>query len=184
MQETGTMTRLQLILVACVATVQTALAAAASDLDREVVFNLPEQPLENALLGFSEQAKIQVMTASPNIADQVSSRVVGRQRVRSALDHLLKGTGLGYSVVNETTIAIHGLHSTASVSNWNSPGTIQHLAMLTAAEAPAAQSESSGTSAPATASSTPRENESTGVEEVLVTANKRGAESAQSLPVS
>ena len=149
------MTRFQLILVTCAAMLQAAIAFA-GDLDREVVFNIPQQPLENALLGFSEQAKIQVMTASPNIADQISGRVVGRQRVRTALDHLLKGTGLGYSVVNDTTIAIHGLQSTQSASRWNSAGTIQHLAMLTAAEAPAAQSESTGSNTQAAATSTPR----------------------------
>src|SRR5215475_5468202 len=81
-------------------------SAAGGLLDKEVVFNLPAQQVEDALLGFSEQAHVQVLTASAAIPDRRSAEVSGRMRVRVALESILRDTGLGYSMLNEDTIAI------------------------------------------------------------------------------
>src|SRR5882757_144114 len=80
--------------------------AASNVLEKEVVFNLPPQQVEDALLGFSEQAHVQVLTASAAIPDRQAAEVSGRMRVRVALESILRGTGLGYSMLNEDTIAI------------------------------------------------------------------------------
>src|SRR5262245_42025595 len=81
-------------------------ARASSVLEKEVVFNLPPQQVEDALLGFSEQAHVQVLTASAAIPDRRAAEVSGRMRVRVALESILRDTGLGYSMLNEDTIAI------------------------------------------------------------------------------
>jgi len=177
-----------LLLAVAASAASSGLSPAARDLEREVVFNLPRQPLENALLGFSEQAKIQVMTASTVIPDQLSGSVVGRQRVRIALDMLLHGTGLRYSVVNDTTVAIHALQ--AGGDNWNAASEaslrpVTLLAAVTNASPDNAKGSSTGGSERVTAAGQPaRSSDLSGIEEVLVTATKRGAASAQSLPIS
>ena len=59
--------------------------AVTTDLEREALFDLPQQPLEKALLGFSEQAHVQLLTSSANIPDQIAGGVSGRMRIRRAL---------------------------------------------------------------------------------------------------
>jgi outer membrane receptor protein involved in Fe transport len=165
----------------------TASSWAASDpLEREVLFDLPSQQLENALLGFSDQAHVQVMTASIAIPEQMTREISGRLRIRVALDTLLRGSGLTYAMVNEDTIAIQSSRASApgSVSaGMHAP--VGPPIMLASARSPIllAQADTSSppTSEPARGQ---RRAEPEAVEEVVVTANKRGEESAQSLPIS
>src|SRR5450755_944356 len=82
---------LLVVLTACAVALAAEQAAAASNvLEREVVFNLPRQQVENALLGFSEQAQVQVLTASAIIPDRLTGEVAGRMRVRVALESILR----------------------------------------------------------------------------------------------
>src|SRR4051812_37704121 len=97
---------LPVLLVACSFLAQDALASS-TVLDRQVEFNLPRQAVENALLGFSEQAHVQVLTASTAIPDQQAAAVRGRMPVRAALDSILRHTGLGYSMSRDDTVTIH-----------------------------------------------------------------------------
>lgn len=160
----------------------------ARDLEREVVFNLPRQPLENALLGFSEQARIQVMTASTVIPEQLSGSVVGRQRVRTALDMLLNGTGLRYSVVNDSTVAIHAVQAASEGSNALGKAALRPVTLLAEATSAAPDNSRSGNAVGSTRAASPAESARAanvnGIEEILVTATKRGAASAQSLAIS
>ncbi|MEP7246334.1 MAG: TonB-dependent receptor [Gammaproteobacteria bacterium] len=161
--------------------------SASTVLEREVSFNLPRQPLENALLGFSEQAEVQVLTNSTTLPDQVTSEVAGKLRVRVALETILHGTGLGYAIVNEDTIAIQSAKAPSGASTASEPlpvatppvvlaSTNQRIVLAQAEPAPAADRDAQSRAA--------RRQQPEEIEEVIVTATKRGEETAQSLPLS
>lgn len=167
--------------------VSPARAAAAGPLDREVMFDLPRQQLENALLGFSEQAQVQVLSASTVVPDRVTGEVAGRLRARVALDRLLVDSGLVYSVVDDDTIAIRsaqasggsgGTSTPSSVSSPLAPASPRSRILLAQAEPTTATGP---LAAPERAT---RRAEAETVEEVVVTATKRGEATAQSIPIS
>ncbi|HVO47494.1 MAG TPA: TonB-dependent receptor [Steroidobacteraceae bacterium] len=174
------------VLLTCLPALQSA-RAAASILDREVVFNLPPQQVENALLGFSEQAHVQILTASAVIPDRQSAEVSGRMRIRAALESILRDTGLGYSMVNDDTIAIQAAGKNLGGAN-SIPGNLPtgSPVVRTSNSAPIrlAQAETRPESARDSTAGATRPSESAAVEEVIVTANKRSEETAQSLPLS
>jgi len=80
--------------------------AVAADLDSRYAFAIPSQSVSAALLTFSEQAKIQVMTASADLAGITSPGVSGDHTAREALDALLAGTGLKFRSVTADAVAI------------------------------------------------------------------------------
>ena len=158
----------------------TSALAIATDLEREVVFDLPPQPLERALIGFSAQAHIQILTSSAVIPDRIAGGVSGRMRIRRALDQLLRGTALQYSLINAGTVAIQSAKpNTASRAPEKAVLLASSTRMVLAQAADA-------NAAPATErlSSTARHLPSDSIEEIVVTATKRGEETAQSLPLS
>lgn len=57
-----------------------------------VDFSIPPQPLETALLAFSDQAGAQVATSSAGIAALATKGVSGRMTPRSALERLIEGS--------------------------------------------------------------------------------------------
>lgn len=75
-------------------------------LDARRTFSIPAQPMASALLAFSTQADIQVMTASRQLQDRMARAVSGEQMVREALNGLLGGTGLRFHVISETAVSI------------------------------------------------------------------------------
>jgi iron complex outermembrane receptor protein len=160
--------------------------ASANILDREVVFNLPRQPVENALLGFSEQAHVQVLTASAAIPDRQTGEIAGRMRVRVALESILRGTGLAYTKLNDDTIAIQSSAAAGGAATGPGPPPAGAALVLAAGNPPLmlAQLDVKTDSAHASTSRAEHRTESDSVEEVVVTATKRGAETAQSLPLS
>jgi hypothetical protein len=160
--------------------------AASNALDREVEFNLPRQQVEYALLGFSEQAHVQVLTASTAIPDQQTAPVSGRMRIRAALDSILRDTGLGYSMAKDDTVTIQARKNAAGsatalgVVPTGAPllATANHdRIMLAQSDYPTAAAH--GGEIPVS-----RRAENEGVEEIVVTATKRGEETAESLPLS
>jgi outer membrane receptor protein involved in Fe transport len=79
-----------------------------SDVDsREVHFQIPSQPLATALIAFSDQAHMQVISSGEEVAKSVAGEVRGRYRIVAALEAMLKGTKLKYTVLNQDTISIH-----------------------------------------------------------------------------
>lgn len=74
---------------------------------REAQFQIPAQPLATALIVFSDQAHLQVISSGEEVAKSFAAEVRGRRRVIEALEAMLKGTGLRYTVLNEDTISIH-----------------------------------------------------------------------------
>lgn len=89
-------------------TVQEQPTEAASDVySREAQFQIPAQPLATALIAFSDQAHLQVISSGDEVAKSFASEVRGRRRVIDALAAMLKGTDLRYTVLNGDTISIH-----------------------------------------------------------------------------
>ena len=85
----------------------------APDLSVRKAFDIPSQPLAAALLRFSEQASIQVMTASADLNGRTSAGVVGEKSIQDALSDLLRNTGLRFHVVSESAVSIEPIDKTA-----------------------------------------------------------------------
>ncbi len=161
-------------------------AVAANVLDREVVFNLPRQQVENALLGFSEQAQVQVLTASIAIPDREAHEVAGPDAHTRCVRH---------HPARDRTGLFNGerRHHRDPSSKRDGRGDFGRAAAgvgpsrLASSETQTrtrlAQLDTPGTSND-TSARPARRAEAEGVEEVVVTATKRGAETAQSLPLS
>lgn len=80
----------------------TPVLARALDLERVVSFSIEPQPIESALLAFSEQSNIQIVI-SPKVNGSAESQgLTGAMSARVALDRLLKGTGLKFSAAGES----------------------------------------------------------------------------------
>ncbi len=80
--------------------------ADAGRLDQEASFEIPAQPLSTALVQFSKQAALQVVTASVELGEQETAGVLGKKTLREALETLLSRSGLQYSLVGANTVAI------------------------------------------------------------------------------
>lgn len=75
-------------------------------LEARRAFSLPAQSLASALLAFSSQADVQVMTASADLSDRTSRAVSGEHSAREALTRLLRGTGMRFHVISENAVSI------------------------------------------------------------------------------
>lgn len=74
---------------------------------REAVFQIPAQSLATALIAFSDQAHLQVISSGEEVAKSFAAEVRGRRRIVDALEMMLKGTNLRYTVVSQDIISIH-----------------------------------------------------------------------------
>lgn len=97
-------------------------ARAGDELMRRVDFHITAQPLPAALIAFSGQAGIQVMTDGKDLAKLSTAGVNGRYSIGKALQFLLNGTGLGFSLVGHSTVAITKSTNTATPSTSRSRG--------------------------------------------------------------
>lgn len=80
--------------------------ASAADLETRRLFTIQPQSLSAALLKFSEQADIQIMTATHDLVERTSPGATGEKTAREALELLLQGTGLKYRAISEDAVAI------------------------------------------------------------------------------
>jgi iron complex outermembrane receptor protein len=142
--------------------------AQADPLSRQVDFNIAAQRLAAAIIQFSEQAHVQVISSGIDVTDQTTPGVVGRYAVADALNALLKGTGLRYKAMNENTVSLQAIKQ--------SPGSTQTQ--------PAAQTSLAlGQADPMLNQSTVTQGTSAaGLSEIIVTAQKR-SERLQDVPV-
>jgi len=67
-------------------------------------FNIPAQPLANAVMLFGQQSGLQVSAPADLLAGRTSSAVTGRQSTVAALGQLLSGTGLSFRVMGNTVV--------------------------------------------------------------------------------
>lgn len=80
-------------------------------LERQASFEIPAQPLPSALIKFSQQANLQVVTSGRKIAGATSRGVTGRLSLAEALHAILKDTGFTYQPIGDGTISVVSLDS-------------------------------------------------------------------------
>jgi iron complex outermembrane receptor protein len=80
--------------------------AGAVNMDQRVVFDIEPQNLVSALIDFSRQADLQVMSASSDLKDRRAPGVHGQYAIGKALDLLLAGSGLSYKAAGPSTVAV------------------------------------------------------------------------------
>jgi len=78
----------------------------AMDLNRKIDFDVPPQALASAAILFSKQADIQFLVSGQKLDGVSSKGVRGSHAVDEGLKALLEGTGFGFKVVGEKTIAL------------------------------------------------------------------------------
>src|SRR5262249_4478204 len=79
---------------------------ALAGIDSTYAFQIKAQNLSSALLEFSKQADVQVLSASEDVKDKNSSGVSGEHTAREALGMVLQGTELRFRVINDDTVTI------------------------------------------------------------------------------
>lgn len=88
-----------------------AIAVAAAPADAQSLgdrrrFNIPSQTLAEALIHFSRQSSIQIVTASADMGKARSAPVIGAMTSRQALDRLLSGSGMQWRDVGAGSVAV------------------------------------------------------------------------------
>src|SRR4051794_9631081 len=125
---------------------------------RHYQLNIPRQSLDAALKDLAEQTGLQIGRFSGSVdGSAIVGPVDGNQTPTEALKTLLRGTGLDYKIVSDTTLAVFNPKEvpTARVNSSNSPKEER---------APSARTVSPAAAPPAT---------SVELEEIVVTAQKR-----------
>lgn len=89
-----------LMLTSSLGVVGVAAPAQAQEAARD--FNIPAQPLANAITAFGQQSGLQVSAQAPLVEGRTSSAVRGALPPLQALSQLLTGTGLSFRVVGST----------------------------------------------------------------------------------
>src|SRR5690606_8251866 len=85
-------------------------------LSREVQFDISAQPLSLAIMEFSDQARVQIISSGTQVMNLRTAGVSGRYRIEDALQAILQGTNLKFMVINQDTISI-------SASQWRTLST-------------------------------------------------------------
>ncbi len=89
----------------------TTLAAApafAAGLDEQVTFNIAPGSLDEALIAYSQQADLQVISASTAVRGKQTQGVEGAATPREALAMLLKDSGLSFVATSPSTVTVTG----------------------------------------------------------------------------
>ncbi len=154
-------------------------AVNASELD------LPAQPLSSALRALGDQTKINVLFEADSVEGRLAPAVKGARNIGEALTRLLVGTGLTYRFIKADTVtlirasavtATPGLRREgAEVTTKADEGKVMRVSQVDAQSAK--QSEDAARRG---SSSTQKDN--AGIEEIVVTAQKR-AQRLQDVPV-
>jgi iron complex outermembrane receptor protein len=83
-----------------------ATATLAADLSSMVALHIAAQPLASALLEFSAQTQIQIVTAGADVRNLEAAELNGKMTVRQALEKLLNGSGLTFRMMGDSTIGL------------------------------------------------------------------------------
>ncbi|MFC0712231.1 TonB-dependent siderophore receptor [Azorhizophilus paspali] len=84
---------------------------------QEVIFNVPAQPLSSALQAFGTQSNMQLLYSYEMLRDLRSNEIKGQLPPLSALEGLLKGTGIGYTLQgNVITLFRNGESATMTLN--------------------------------------------------------------------
>src|SRR5262245_13420854 len=106
MKSDGTRFRWSARVVGFVLLAVTSLRMEAVELARESSYEIAAQSLPAALIQFSQQANLQIVTSGRSLIGVQSKGVSGNYSVAQALDQLLEGTGFSYKPVGEGTISV------------------------------------------------------------------------------
>ena len=82
------------------------LGANAQDLSQEIEFNIAPKSLPAAIIEFSKQTGVQVVTAGEDVSTLATQGVSGRLTISEALQKLLSGTELRFRPIGESTVAL------------------------------------------------------------------------------
>ncbi len=85
-------------------------------LDREMTFNIAPASLAAALVQYSLQSGVQVAVADSVVASLHSEGLTGSYPAQDALAQLLRGSGLEFSRVGESTLAIRAAAAAAAMA--------------------------------------------------------------------
>ncbi len=88
------------------ASVALAAPAMAAGIDDDTTFEIAPGRLDEALLAYSRQADVQVVSASADLAGKRTVGVKGERAPREALSQLLEGSGLSFVVTGEKTVTV------------------------------------------------------------------------------
>jgi iron complex outermembrane receptor protein len=75
---------------------------------RIATYNIPAQPLAQALTALAQQAGLQIVVNNAAVAGKTSTAVNGTMAVEQALQQLLAGTGIGFRFTSANTVSISG----------------------------------------------------------------------------
>ena len=101
-------------------------AAPMADLHRIADFDIGPQSLAAALIAYSQQSGLQVITPAATVAHLETRGVHGGLPVGEALTRLLRGTGLGFHLAGENTIGIDAPRRSRAASHAPSRVTLAH----------------------------------------------------------
>lgn len=144
--------------------------AQASIQQKRVVFSIPEQRADVSLTEFASQAKMTLVFPYDSVSRETANALQGRYTIAKALEILLKGTALEYSVSEDGQLTILKDHSKRESDDMNKK-------YLSLAVAGALSTLSSATSMAQEASQV----SASGLEEIMVTA-RRKEENSQQVP--
>jgi len=148
----------------------------AVDLEKRVTFEIPAQELSAALLLFAKQANVQVMSSTEEIGTRRSAGVHGELAIGAALTKLLEGTGLRYRAAGNGTIVVTASENQMAVNLL----AVTQPADGGASAGPASSSLQADTSHPAASAGNVDHDQ---FAEIIVTAQKRGEERLQTVPI-
>ena len=87
--------------------------------EHNIDFRISPQPVEMALLDFSEQADVQLIMAANDVQGIQSTGINGAMDARTALDSLLESTGLSYEFSDSNTVTVYPKTAQAAQGNEN-----------------------------------------------------------------
>jgi outer membrane receptor protein involved in Fe transport len=137
--------------------------------------DIPPERLGNALEEFARDRKLQLIYFTNDVAERHSDGAVGNLSAGEALKRLLKGTGMSFQFLDEKTVTVQPVRSSTPESQTG--GHLQPVAETSAA-APGARRESTMNSRDIEAMT-----DAQGLEEIVVSAQKKGDERLLDVPV-
>jgi len=110
-------THIAALVMTFIATCGVTFAQNANSFDRIVDVNIEAQPLASALLEFSRQAGVQVVSPGALVTDSKTPGVHGKMSLSEALTRLLQGTSLSFHAAGANTIGLDPAGSQTSMQS-------------------------------------------------------------------
>jgi hypothetical protein len=159
------------LLTALIGSLSLATLAVAADLDREIHFNIPRQPLAQALTDFARQSDVIVVVPSELTAGKLSKPVSATTTAEQALKQLLEGSKLGFTQKDGSIIVTRVVKISTLEVNMAPPSS--------ASDTPRAADDTRQSADSATTESESKK----ALDEVVVTSQKR-SERLQDVPIA